>query len=79
MTVAMKSAVFWNVALCRCYENHCFGGKCRLHVQDRNNRRVRSIIAVGSQNEPVDENIPSEYLSYIPVIFKVTASLRNFL
>jgi hypothetical protein len=33
--VTMKKAVFWDVALCRCGVNRCFGGTYRLHLQGR--------------------------------------------
>jgi hypothetical protein len=29
----MKDSVFWDVALCRTYENRLFEGTCRLHLQ----------------------------------------------
>jgi hypothetical protein len=31
----MKNAVLWDVAPCRYYVNRRFGGKYRLHLQDR--------------------------------------------
>jgi hypothetical protein len=36
--VTMKSAVFWDVALCRSCVNRCFGGTYHFHPQDRKNR-----------------------------------------
>jgi hypothetical protein len=34
--VTMKNAVFWDVAPCGFITNQRFGGKCRLHLQEKN-------------------------------------------
>jgi hypothetical protein len=43
--MTMKSTIFWDVTPCRSYENRCFGGTCRLHLQGRENSREGSSIS----------------------------------
>jgi hypothetical protein len=40
--VTMKNAVSWDVEPCECYEIRRFGGKCRLYLQDKNQRAKKT-------------------------------------
>jgi hypothetical protein len=45
MTVIMKNALFWDVALCGYCKNHGLGGKCRHHHQGENNEWTRNNVS----------------------------------
>jgi hypothetical protein len=44
----MMNVVFWDVTPYDSCKNQRFGGKYRLHLQDKNNQRTKKTLAVGS-------------------------------
>jgi hypothetical protein len=64
MGVAIKNAVFWDMAACRSCANRRFGGTYRLHLQGRN-------LQARNQREQVaaDCRLKSAECIYIPHTF----------